>query len=145
MPEIKVPSGAKVVINAAPFIDAEDLKDSILQEVSRRGLDLRLNLEKGKDQDIDFGGLISAALAVVASKEVRKALNKCLIRCTYNGEKITEATFEPVDRRKDYHDIQIACVKENVGPFFDGLVSKLKPLVPLALAQARSQTESSPK
>jgi hypothetical protein len=145
MSEFTAPSGAKVKINVAPFLDAEDLKDSILQEIARQGIDLRFNLAKGKDQDIDFGAIINAALVVASSKEVRKSLNKCLIRCTYDGEKIVpETTFEKTEARQDYHDIQLACLKANLSPFFESLVSKLKPFMPVAPLPT-AQTKKSQK
>lgn len=126
MAEITTQSGVKVKLNPADFEDAMDLQSAILKEASKadfslEGVDLK--------SDIDFSGLIKAGMAVAASKEVREILFKCLARCTYDGQKITKATFEDAAARKDYYEVVIACLKENLLPFFEGLISQLSPFV----------------
>jgi hypothetical protein len=128
-------SGAKVKISPADFEDAMDLQSAILKEASKAefsldGVDLK--------SDIDLAGLIKAGMSVAASKDVREILFKCLVRCTYDGQKITKATFEPFEARKDYYEIVIACLKENLSPFFEGLLSKLSPFLG-QLKQAENQ------
>lgn len=127
MADFTTKSGIKVKINPADFEDAMDLQSAILKEASKadfslEGVDLK--------SDIDFSGLIKAGMSVAASKEVREILFKCLARCTYDGQKITKATFESPDARKDYYEVVIACLKENLLPFFEGLISQLSPFIP---------------
>lgn len=119
-------NGAKVVINHADFEDAMDLQSSILKEASKAEFSL-----EGVDMssDIDFSGLIKAGMSVAGSKEVREIIFKCLVRCTYNGDKITKQVFENPEARKDYYEVVIACLKENLLPFFGGLISQLSPFV----------------
>lgn len=121
MKQIDVTSGAKVMIGVAPFADAIALKNAIAKEVAKAGISLDMDSQK----DIDWSSIISAGLSVDASQEVNAIIFKCLGRCTYQGDRITPETFEPVEHRQDYYDIVIACVKENLTPFFKGLLSKL--------------------
>lgn len=137
MHEFKSTSGAKVKINPADFEDAMDLQSAIMKEVSKTdfkmdGIDM--------NNESSFGGLIKVAMSVASSKDVRDIIFKCLVRCTYEGQKITPKTFEDVDARRDYYEIVIACLKENLSPFFEGLLSKLSPLM-----SGLKQAEESPK
>ena len=117
MTDLIVPSGAAVIINAASFETALNLKDAVEREVAMSNMGLSLG----------------TALMVDSSPAVRKALWECLVRCTYNNEKIVPATFNDQQKRGDYYDIAFACWKENcsplVGPLFSlfaeyGLVMK---------------------
>lgn len=113
-------SGAKVIINQAPFRDAMALKNAIVSELAKNKIDI-----SSLSADTDVGGLLSALMSVDASDVVYDKIMVCLSRCTYNGEKITEDTFEDVSARGDYYEVVIACLKENILPFFQGLLSKL--------------------
>jgi hypothetical protein len=122
MNEITTKNGIKVKIGVADFDDAMDLKSSILLET--RGSDLDLNgLEISAAMNVmDF---VKIGMSVAASKEVREALFRCLVRSTYDGQKITKKTFENIEARRDYYEVAIACMKVNVLPFFEGLSSVL--------------------
>lgn len=136
MSEFTSTSGAKVHVRVAPFKDSMALKNAITKELSTKGIDLStltFKDENGKDKkigDIDTKELLSpivnSVLALDSSDEVYRAVFKCLERCTYNGEKITENTFEDVEARGDYYEILLSCLKENIFPFFGGLRSKFK-------------------
>jgi hypothetical protein len=111
------PSGAEVQINVAPWKDAKNLKKTIEREVgSVEGLSL----------DSDPGIFMAAMLKVDSSDMVDAALWPCLVRCTYNNEKITESTFDKPEARRDYYDIVSACVKENLRPLVESLFSQLE-------------------
>lgn len=135
--EFTAQSGAKVRINPADFRDAMALKSAIAKEISKSDFDLSAGSLTDK---IDIADFAKIALAVDSSDTVYDCMFKCLVRCTYDGQKITEATFEDVNSRQDYYEIVIACLKENLLPFFGGLVSKLKPLLDKV-----NQAEESPK
>lgn len=116
--------GAKVVINLAPFDDAMNLKAAVMRQLSKS--DIGIDLDKMKlDQDIDITALIRTLASLDASPEVNEAAMKCLIKCTYNGEKITKMTFEPAAGREDYYEIMLSCIKENLSPFFRKALSGL--------------------
>ena len=119
MPEITVTSGAKVAINVGEFEDSIRLKMVVQKQLIKNNSDL-----SAIDLESDITKLIGLFLAVDASPEVYAALWPCLARCTYNSERITKATFESVTARKDYYDIVVECLKVNIGPFFESLLSK---------------------
>lgn len=120
MTELKTQGGAAVVITAAPFRDAMALKNAIAKELAASGVAF--------DLKAPLSSLSSVVLAVDSSDAVYKALLPCLIRCTYNGQKIVEATFEAEAAREDYYEVVIECLKANLSPFFKGLASKLNAL-----------------
>ncbi len=108
MTEISLPSGATATINVAAWRDAKRMKNAIERELAASG-----------------GLNIPTVLLVDSSDAVDAAIWPCLVRCLYNGEKITEQTFDKSSARADYYDIVIACVKENLGPLAQSLLSKL--------------------
>ncbi len=128
MTDFIAPSGARIVINFAPWKNAKMLKNAIERELAR-----------GKGYDL------ATALMVDSSEEVDAALWPCLIRCTRNDEKIVETTFDSAEARKDYYDIIEACVKENLRPLAESLISKLTALgilIPLKQANADQKSPS---
>lgn len=122
----------KIVINPAESEAAFALKNAIHAKVKLPKLDLsgvRTSVfESVKDLDIeDFATTVVETMLVVdADKAVNEALLACLAKCTYNSEKITMRTFDSVDARKDYYRIVRECIKVNIIPFYEGLISELK-------------------
>lgn len=108
MTDLTVPSGAAVVINAAGWKEAKQLKKAIEREIAVTG-----------------SISLPTVLLVDSSDAVDAALAPCLARCLYDGQKIIDQTFDNPKNRADYYDIVIACVKENLGPLADSLLSKL--------------------
>lgn len=117
MVEMVTKNGAAVVINVAPFRDAMALKNIIGKELVATGgrIDLRSDVT-------------AVMLTIDSSEAVYKALFVCLSRCTYNSQKIIEATFESEAAREDYYEVVVECLKANLSPFLKGLLSKLKEL-----------------
>lgn len=137
--EYKSESGAKVVINPADWRDAVALKSAIAKELSKS--DLSIDIETiSKSQDITE--FVKLFLVLDSSDVVYAAVFKCLIRCTYKGEKIEEATFEDLEAREDYYEIVFNCIKENISPFFKGLRSRFSQLLQ---TMAKKPTDESPK
>ncbi len=120
MTELTGKNGAKIVIRPASWQHAKYLKMAIERELG--GLDV---LALASDP-------VSAQVAYImkldSSETVDRALWPCLVQCTYNLEKITEATFDDVKAREDYYDIVGECMKVNLGPLFESLTSKLSEL-----------------
>lgn len=135
MTQFSAPSGVVVVINAAPWVDAKRLKMAIEKEVK---------LDGGFDLDKDAATLITMLLQTDGSVTVDAALLPCLARCTRDGHKITEQTFDDVLARKDYYAIVAACLRENLSPLVEGLLSELAKVIPQVRKQA-SATSDSPK
>ena len=134
MPEFVAPSGATVVINDAPWSAAKALKKAIQREAALAGLKI--------DFDQDVSALINVFMQVDGADTVDAALWPCLVRCTRNGEKIQESTFDPTDARQDYYEIVFACLKANLGPLVESLFLKLS--VVLAVI-AKKRAEKSPE
>lgn len=120
--EFKTQSGAKVKINPADFEDALELQAAIAEKISESKISF-----KSMSDEIDVAEFLKAGMSVAADKNVREILFKCLVRCTYNGQKITKQTFEDVEARKDFYEVAFSCLKENVGHFIAPLISKLSP------------------
>jgi hypothetical protein len=130
MPTITVPSGAKVVINLAPWKDAKNLKKALEREAAAAG-NVPMNF-------METSALLTL-LKIDGSDAVDAALWPCLVRCTRNDVKIVEETFDEAEARKDYYDIIQACVKENLGPLVESLFSKF---AGLALKEQAKADES---
>lgn len=114
MSEFISKSGAKVIINLAPWQDAKQLKMAIARVAAQQG--------------IKFENLADSFFALVfqlhGAPEVDATLSKCLIRCTRNDQKITDETFNDGEARHDYHEIVKACLKENLGPLAEEIFSE---------------------
>lgn len=115
--EIELPSGRKIEITPAPFSEAKRLYQSLASEFMR--LDIR--------ETDEMGNLIKNVLCLgISSAVVDSALSPCIKRCTYEGRKIVEDTFEPVEAREDYLDVCYEIAKENVQPFMKSLFAQFR-------------------
>ena len=122
---MKLPSGAELEITPAPFKEAKALYMAVADELKG----LRLNPEAEVDVNF-FKDLFCTGLA---SKKIETALADCMKRVTYNGLKITDDTWEPLDARQDYLTACFEVAKENISPFtkslsaqFGDVLQKLK-------------------
>ena len=119
MTELKLPSGATLKINVAPFNESKALYQAVLEEVKL------VNVSSDTDMMSLFKNL---ACAGFASKKIESCLWECFKRCTYdsgNGDmKIDKDTFEPIEARGDYMSACIAIAKENIFPFVKSLYAE---------------------
>jgi hypothetical protein len=96
-------------------------------------------LKVAEKLEIDVAGMDFKALAatdvlkfkgplctLLASEVMQAAAETCLERCTYNGVKITDQTFETDAGRGDYLIAAFYALKENVSPFFRAAISFLE-------------------
>jgi hypothetical protein len=86
-------------------------------------------------QGIDFGKEFLAQdlvkfkrplTQILANHELEKAGKQCLKKCTYDGLKIDDRTWNSIEARKDYLFALFFSLKENCGPFLDGAFSNSK-------------------
>lgn len=116
MREVKLPSGAVLKVNSAPFPDSKALYQAALAELKGVSIDSR------SDRGEVFKNLLCAALS---SQKVDLALKPCLERCTVNSGagdlKIDDQTFEPEKMREDYVSVCEEVFRENVYPFLKSL------------------------
>lgn len=114
--EFRSRSGAKVVINCAPWVEAKILKRAIETELAGR-VNLAVHIF---DQS-----LIPIILALDGCEAIDAALWPCLERCLYNNMKITNEIFDDEKARADYYQIVEACLRRNFAPLAAGLSSEL--------------------
>jgi hypothetical protein len=124
-----LPSGAILDITPLPYEEAwEDVAQIILKEFE--GIDLGF-LKMGNSEEFaeflkkDINVLKTPACRILASKSILGAAKKCFVRCTYNGKRIDNMTFESKDARGDFLTAAFQALRENVSPFFGNLISLL--------------------
>ena len=123
--EFKTANGNKEVkINIGDLEEAFALQDAILNTLKDNGIDVS-SLKDGMQTDISdlLPSVLGSGLGLLASKEVRANVFACLSRCTYNGERIKESTFNDLEAREDFYEVAMACVKVNCAPFLKSLLS----------------------
>lgn len=132
VPTVVLPSGAKLMVQAAPFATAKALYHAILREMSL----VRVST-KG-----DFEDMLKTAFCLgFSSPDIENCLWHCFERCTYNGLKIDGDTFEPLAHRADYTNVCVEVTKANVYPFVKSLFAQFSELV----GQAENFLGSKPK
>jgi len=127
MIEFTTPSGAKVKIVSSDFKEVISLKNAVTRELKNSGVNFA-NIDIQKFDILDskiLNTILEAVLSLDSSDEVYKNVFVCLKRCLYNGQKITEDLFEDEAVREDYYQIVFETLKENLRPFFKGVVSQL--------------------
>ena len=112
---IALPSGAELTVNVAPFKDAKALFQAMAREWKELGPGIMDNPK----------GMSSMFLSAFSSSDVEKALWPCMSRSLYNGEKITQDSFENEEARQDFIPACLEIVSENIVPFTKGLFSGL--------------------
>lgn len=126
MINITTDTGAKLEIGVASFKDCLKLKNVILSELSK----VDIEIDKLDFASTDVNAILKPLLVVDSSEEVFEAVFKCAVRSKYNGEKITMELFEDTKAREDYYVVIIEVIKANLHPFFKGLASALKSIIP---------------
>ncbi len=112
--KVKLPSGAILEVQPAPFAESKALYQAILEE----GKNVKVADMESAIKDLFCIGL--------SSKKIEAAMQPCLARALYDGEKILDQTFEPVDRRQDYLAVCMEVARENIEPFTKSLYAQFK-------------------
>lgn len=115
--ESVMPSGAVLKIQPAPFAEAKALWQAILKELKT------INVSFGDNAALMLKDIFCAGFS---SPYVELCLKPCLQRCTLDGLKIDDDTFEPELRRQDYVKVCAEVVRENVLPFVKALFAEFK-------------------
>lgn len=119
--EFKLPSGAVLKYNLAPFTDSRDLYQSILKEAQNIGFNF--------NDDIDINFIKNIICVLLSSKDIERAIWKCFEKALYNGNRITSETFEEEEARQDYFDCMTQIAWANILPFMKGLFAKYEPII----------------
>lgn len=93
--------------------------DDIIKALSKKGMHFETLLN----------GLKNAFIELDTSSAIYEIIWKCLSRCTYDGERITQNIFEKEEARADFYEIVYACIAENIRPFLKNLISVLSKVV----------------
>lgn len=118
---VTLQSGAKLEITVSPFAISRSLYQAVLEAVKDLELDPKAEVDVNFFKDLFCVGL--------SSKKIESCLNECMKRVTYNGLKITDETWEPIEAREDYLDTCFEVAKENLLPFTKSLYAKYAPIV----------------
>lgn len=110
--EVTLPSGAKLVIQLAPFAEAKALYQALLADLKE------VEFSAATDFSALFKNIICAGFS---SPRIEQCLYKCLARCLIDGVKISNDTFEPAERRGDYLTVCVEVMKANIAPFMKSL------------------------
>lgn len=116
MIEKKLPSGAVLKIQSAPFELARNLYQAFLEEAKAVTISTKTELASVYKDLICVG---------FSSKKIEGILWECFKYCIYNNGKgdlkIDKDTFEPISAREDYLTVCMEVAKENVAPFLKSL------------------------
>lgn len=122
--EVKLPSGATLKVQVAPFSDAKALYQAFLEEVKG------ISITSSTDLASVFKDL---ACVGFSSKKIEACLEQCFKRCTYDSGKgdlkIDKDTFEPLEAREDYAVVCMTVAKENILPFAKGLYAEYQQIL----------------
>lgn len=119
--EIELESKSKLLITLAPFKDAKELYQAVLEELKALKLDPQAEIDANFYKDLFCAGL--------SSKKIEAALWQCMKRCAYKGEKITDDTFEDEKAREDYIPICFHVMEQNIKPFTKALSQQYKTIL----------------
>lgn len=119
--KITLDSGKVLKLGLAPFADSREL-----YQIASKGL---IDLELNMTQNIDYNFFKNIGCFLLSSKEFEVALFKCAIKCTYDGEKVTEELFENECAREDYLEILFHIAKKNILPFTKTLMQKYSTII----------------
>jgi hypothetical protein len=122
--KINLQSGAVLDITLLPYEESWDISQRITKVLETIDIDIKAIDFKNPSYS-DVIGFKGPLFNILSSKEVLEAAKICLARCTYNGLKIDSMTFEVRESRKDFLPVMYHVLKENISPFFEGLISFL--------------------
>lgn len=119
-----LPSGAVLDVTPLPYGEAWAVAQTVIKEIET--LDLKIDFTNMKSfEQLDLVALKGPFCAILSSQKVLEAVQKCFKKCLVEKLKIDGQTFEKPESRKDFLPAAFYAMKENVYPFFDGLLSSL--------------------
>ena len=120
--EVKLPSGATLDITLLDYEKAFDVFQIVARQLGLIDVDFsKIDFEKFQLMDVmEFKRPLTQ---ILSNPDLVKVGNQCLVKCTYDGIKITAKTWEPPEARKDYVFAIFYALKENCYPFVEGVFS----------------------
>lgn len=137
MKEVTLNSGATLKMGVVPFVDAKAFYQAVLEEAR--------SVSISEDQEIGANLIKDLFCTGFSSKKIDSCLKKCMDRCLYNGIRITDETWEPMEAREDYLQVCIEVAKETLAPFVKSLYAEFSTVMPMILGdlQLRQKTTHS--
>nr|DAT18305.1 MAG TPA: tail assembly chaperone protein [Caudoviricetes sp.] len=119
----------EVIINAASFKDASNLRKAVMKSIIES--DFAKNLDKNALETLNLTSILDVGLKLIfnadTSENFEKAIFECLKVCLYENKKITLQLFDDItEAREDYYEIVSKCCEENLRPFFKSLVTEFQ-------------------
>jgi hypothetical protein len=113
MNEIDLPSGAKLRISLSSFGVSRELFQAVMEELKGTKMAASTEIDVNLFKDLFCAGF--------ASKKIERAVWECMKKALYNGQKISEETFEAEEARQDYLPVMWEVAKANLNPFLKSL------------------------
>ena len=136
MKEIKLSNDKTLKVGFASFEAACKLKNTILTELSKVGIDTKkLDLKNVLATEVDNDLIVTVlqgALKLESNSKIDEAFYNCAKHSSIDDEKITKDTFEDPLMWEVYLEVKIAVIKENLLPFFKGLRSSASQILNIA-------------
>lgn len=136
MKVITLPSGAELKIDVAPFAVARALYQVILEEMKTVQIDPQQEIDANLYKDLFCIGF--------SSKKIEQALKECMKRAVYNGARISDETWEPVEARDDYMKTCLEIAKENIAPFVKSLYAEYSHILEMLMSAPASRPPTTP-
>ena len=123
-----LPSGAKLVITLSDFEICDRLLIAVTKELESVGINLGLKngnlsdfMNMELDKDAALNTLKNTIMRLASSTLIRPVLWECMGRAVYNGQKVTQQTFQGEKERGDWPIVASEVLKANLLPFFPNL------------------------
>lgn len=118
--KVTLKSGHEIELQPPSFAQATRLYKALCAELIKVNVSFKLSdLKTFATRDV--GELKNLILQVLGSDAIEQAIFSCAEKCTLDGERITRATFEPVDHRCDWLPVALEVAKHSLSPFFANL------------------------
>lgn len=122
--KIDLVSGAVLEITPMPFEKAWEVMQVVIKEIE--GINLGdLGFLFSKFDPSELFKLKGPLCALLSNKKMVEAAKLCFPKCTINGLKIDDSTFDIPSLRSDYISIIFYVLTVNISPFFKNLGSFL--------------------
>lgn len=117
----------KIVINAATFAEASQLKKEAMKCLSKADVLKTIDFSKFSNMELNkfFAAISEVIISADSSTDFENAVFACLGRCSCDNIAITKQLFDDKpELREDYYEIVSKCCEANLRPFFKSLASE---------------------
>lgn len=116
MKVITLPSGKKLEIHPSPFAASKALHQAVMKEIKELKFDPNAEVDVNLIKDLYCIGY--------SSVEIDRCLTKCFEKVLYDGLRVTDHTWEPIEARADYVEACYAVLSETLAPFMKSLYAQ---------------------